>query len=148
MSRNLNLSPFEIAYITSLSRNYNFYFNPYWSKKLFINSCYPGADKMAVNSKGDIFICERVSDAYKIGDVYNGLKPERILELWQLLENITESLCCGDCPYHNFCSQCFIAITEQGKGIRPTIPCNEKIKEIMFDRMKFMANVTFLRRKK
>lgn len=76
--------------------------------------CVPGARKIFVNPSGDIRICERVGNAFKIGDVYNGINYN---EIFSLVDDYVE-LGQEDCPKCwavRLCKPCFSYFRKNNK---------------------------------
>ncbi len=99
----------------SFFMNYYFYKNRHIGPSGFLyNSCLPGS-KIAVNGKGEYFLCERVCEKYSIGNVKSGLDWNRISLLFDKYNHIRQ-LYCSDCNCSKMCQLCFMHMIEDNSG--------------------------------
>lgn len=73
------------------------------------NSCIPGS-KIAVNAKGDFFICERMGERFPIGNVDIGLDWGLIKLLFEQFFHLVETNC-SDCKVSKMCQLCFMHLS-------------------------------------
>lgn len=137
------LSLYEESYIDLFKKSFQFDFRPYFSKKLFLNSCFPGGDKLFIDPIGDIYICEKVDMNFKIGNIYEGFDKKKILDFWEMSKNIFFKLGCSECCFHNFCSQCF-ALLEFSKG-KTYFGCDDSIKESIMKTLRFLIEIELIK---
>jgi uncharacterized protein len=140
------LTPFENAFVKYFEKSYNFNYTPHWAKSFFVNTCYPGADKISINSEGKIYICERVEEKYLIGTLEHGFYYDKINQLWKIINKSTKETDCKNCSYQAFCFQCFAALRSENNEI--ILPCNDNIKNGMLSNIKFMTKVRLHRMSK
>lgn len=70
----------------------------------FTSSCIPG-EKIYVNVDGEFHMCERVSEIKQLGDVFNGINFDNILNI--ILELNSKLDFCNDCEVSFICKKCF-----------------------------------------
>jgi uncharacterized protein len=73
-----------------------------------LGACHIGLRRVFVSTRGDFYICERVVDYTKIGDIDNGFDYETIAALYQKLEEVMED--CRNCWALNHCERCWTHI--------------------------------------
>ncbi|MEM2929159.1 MAG: radical SAM protein [Nitrososphaerota archaeon] len=70
------------------------------------SNCFPGGYRIFVNAEGLFFICEKINQAFPIGDYIRGIsfkKVKKVLELYY--KNVERR--CFFCEAQRFCSLCF-----------------------------------------
>lgn len=75
--------------------------------------CIPVHTKLFIDVNGNLYPCEKVSeniDDIRIGDVYNGIIPEKVYKIVKLAQ-ITEEEC-KNCWAFNLCSSCIKYCTD------------------------------------
>lgn len=143
LERGFKLSSFEKVFAKELTKNYDFKFKPYWGKEYFINSCYPGADKLMVNSSGDIFVCERVETFFKLGDIDTGFDLGKFITFWDQLKDMAINYKCKECPFHFLCSPCYAQVERNGEKLE--YGCKKELSEKSFkDLIEFSAKIKLL----
>ena len=131
LKSNIKLTPFEYSILQKkLSKGFDFKFSPIGRRNNFNNSCYPGQDRLMVNTKGEIFICEEVSDYFKIGNVYKGLDVNRITWFWKEADRISEQLKCKSCFCHQLCNKCFANLTTDKQNQLHFSCDSERVKQL------------------
>lgn len=78
------------------------------SKNLLIpytGTCFPGS-KVAVDYKGDLFLCEKVNNKNSLGNVDTWFDYSKIASLLNEYNNKMEERC-RDCPVQRLCTICF-----------------------------------------
>ena len=77
----------------------------------YTGGCVPG-DKMFVNVNGNILVCEKLSEDFKIGDIKNGLDFNQIAKMVKEYNKTIEK--CKDCVIRNVCSFCYGSCGKKG----------------------------------
>lgn len=77
----------------------------------YTGNCIPG-NKVFVDTKGDFYMCEKVTRDWKIGDIQSGLDFKKILEIINFYNSATSK--CKDCVIRNHCNTCFAMHTSSG----------------------------------
>lgn len=94
-------------YIKSLFLQYYYFKDRHIGPTNFlINSCIPGA-KMAVNFKGEIFLCERMCEKFPIGDIRGGIDWDKVEALVSQFYEFRVRHC-SDCNCSKLCQLCFM----------------------------------------
>ncbi|MBT2291987.1 radical SAM protein [Paenibacillus albidus] len=81
----------------------------------FNGCCVPGARRLYVNTKGDLYVCERVGNSPSIGNIFDGIDFERIRKFY--VEDYSGGTIekCKNCWAIRLCSTCYIdSYTESG----------------------------------
>lgn len=112
------------------------------SKNAYIpysGTCFPG-QKLFVDYKGEINICEKVNRRRPIGNIYNGLDIKTIKEI---IEDYKKYIIkeCYKCPVSKICMQCFQHF-EDGDNFKKDISksCALCIKDIV-ERFSVVTNI-------
>lgn len=71
-------------------------------------ACIPGWEKLFVDSKGDFFICEKMTDFTTIGNVETGLYLNQIFKIIEAYCEICD-VDCIDCWAIRLCKACYVA---------------------------------------
>lgn len=103
---------------------------PFEKKSSLINytgGCVP-ADKMFANIDGDILICEKLNNSYKIGNIENGLDYKKIIKIVNDYNNATEK--CKDCILNKMCSICLATCGSDGSLLLTEERCREERRSI------------------
>lgn len=74
--------------------------------------CIPGAQRLFVSVDGNFHICEKLDNAYLIGNIENGLDRKRIEDFFE--QYVALSRNCMDCWACRLCSLCFFNFISQG----------------------------------
>jgi uncharacterized protein len=75
--------------------------------KIYLNGiCIPGQRRLFVSSGGDFYICEKMGESIKIGDVYKGFDYKAILNIIEKYRQISEKECLN-CWLMRLCNLCF-----------------------------------------
>jgi uncharacterized protein len=70
-----------------------------------ISTCLPTNKKLFVDANGKIGVCEKMSDIYRVGDVFNGFDWGKINE--QVRKLVKRKLrYCSSCPFIRLCDVC------------------------------------------
>ena len=88
-------------------------------KKTFpAGSCIPACKKIYVNSKGKIFLCERINEDEKncVGDVWSDISIDSIYDQCTKLLNTFKKNNCKSCWAIHFCHFCFREIDDINEG--------------------------------
>lgn len=85
--------------------------NPYIPLK---GACVPGNRKIFVTSSGDIHICERVGNAFKIGDVHRGINYDKVIELVDEYIKLNQTDC-PTCWAVRLCRPCYAYFRKNNK---------------------------------
>ena len=75
--------------------------------------CFPGQRRLFVSCQGEYFICERLDNGYPLGDVDQGLVPERVAALVEEYRNASRS--CLQCWAVRFCTKCYASFSTGGR---------------------------------
>lgn len=86
----------------------------------YTGGCVPG-DKMFINIDGDILICEKLNNAYKIGNIDKGFDYSTILKIIKNYNKSTEK--CKYCAYNNLCSICLATCGQDGNLLLTSERC-------------------------
>lgn len=103
---------------------------PFQKKSGLINytgGCVP-ADKMFANIDGDILICEKLNNSYKIGNIENGLDYKKIIKIVNDYNNTTKK--CKDCILNKMCSICLASCGSDGSLLLTEERCREERRSI------------------
>lgn len=84
-----------------------------WSENPFNNSCIP-LSKMAVYPKGELCLCEKMNKKFIIGDVFEGIDYEKVIDYTQKLTNNFYRGRCSQCEVRRTCSACFMYMDDEG----------------------------------
>lgn len=90
----------------------------------FTGACVPG-QKIFVDTKGSLYICEKVEKHLSIGTVDKGLDFKKILKIIN-----DYNKCCNDCekcPIHNQCPLCYISMATEGNFKKNDKLCNNLV---------------------
>jgi len=112
-----NRSPFLTALFSkSLRRICNRgHFNKFEHYHYPNGTCFPGWERFFVNSYGEFFICEKMTDFYTIGNVEKGLDYDTIFRIFDEYCNICEQCGCSNCWAVRLCSLCFLSAKRDKK---------------------------------
>jgi uncharacterized protein len=86
-----------------------------------LGQCIVGTKRLFVNTSGKFYMCERVGEAYNIGDIDNGFDIERIAEFYRVWDYFNRD--CSQCWALRLCKKCFADLHREDK------PDSEKRKE-------------------
>lgn len=101
--------------LSSLFLGYYLYKNRVIGRKSILeNACIPGS-KIAVDPKGNFYICERMNQSHSIGNVINGIQWEKVDDILQKYQNIKNKNC-SDCNLSRLCDVCFLHVNLNGSG--------------------------------
>lgn len=108
----------------------------------YTGACIPG-NKISVGCNGDLYICEKVNCANKIGDVNSWLDISKITNLLNEYNQIGEK--CINCPIKNLCPVCYrMLMDENGKVDKKQLQICDNIihqyREAFKDIYSFMEN--------
>ncbi|MCX7922021.1 MAG: radical SAM protein [Clostridia bacterium] len=82
---------------------------------LHSNACMP-SNKIAVSPDGDYYVCERINQKFKIGDINSGINWERCSELLnKYMKVLSEN--CEDCNLSRLCDSCYIHFVKDENNI-------------------------------
>lgn len=91
------------------------YSKKYTKFYILSSNCIPGA-KVAVNSKGEYLVCEKVNYSCSIGNVKDGLNFESIKNMVDDFNTCTSK--CRGCNIRMLCPKCFYnSINESGEMV-------------------------------
>lgn len=99
---------------------------PFQKNKGLINytgGCVP-ADKIFANIDGDILICEKLNNSYKIGDIERGLDYKKIIKIVNDYNSATKK--CKDCIFNKLCSICLASCGRNGHLLLTKERCSEE----------------------
>lgn len=68
--------------------------------------CTPGARKLYITVEGDFYVCERIGISPKIGNIYNGINKEVLVQRY-IKDYIKSMEKCSDCWAIRLCSICY-----------------------------------------
>ncbi|GGF65810.1 Cys-rich peptide radical SAM maturase CcpM [Paenibacillus albidus] len=105
---------FSVPMFSILNRSRNISFQNRRPNFLpYTGACVPG-EKIAVDTNGNLHVCERVNLSRSIGDVDHWLRLPSIMKLIEdYQKNITKD--CPDCPVHSLCDICYAGVLD-GEG--------------------------------
>jgi len=103
--------------------------------------CIPGKRKLFVNTLGDFFICENMTDFRSIGNVFTGFN---YIEIFNILDEYIKycNIDCLDCWAIRLCNFCFVAV-KKGPVLdldRKRIKC-KKMKERLQASLEFYLEI-------
>jgi uncharacterized protein len=67
--------------------------------------CFPGQRRLFVSCDGTYFVCERLDNAYPLGNADEGIRPEKVLALIEDYKR--HSVGCLNCWAVRLCTKCF-----------------------------------------
>lgn len=108
----------------------------------FISSCLPMSWRLFVRSDGSFNMCEKVSDAISLGNIYSGFNFDLIKTLYIQMEEFVNRNC-KNCWAQRLCMFCYQdVINEKGQVIDsfPTEKC-DTIKENITDYLKMYIRI-------
>jgi len=86
------------------------------SSRLPLNgTCIPGVRRFYVSVDGDFYVCEKVSERYKIGSVKHGFDIERIITLMEDYAKLSED--CKNCFARDLCRICFAGVLDSSEEL-------------------------------
>lgn len=71
-------------------------------------TCHMGLRRLFVRTNGDFYVCERVGDRFKIGNIEKGFDYEELAEMYRKFDYILEDCC--DCWALSHCERCWAVI--------------------------------------
>lgn len=89
----------------------------------YTGGCVP-ADKMFANIDGDILICEKLNNSYKIGHIESGLDYKKIVEIVNDYNSTTKK--CKNCIFNKLCSICLASCGWNGHLLLTEEKCSEE----------------------
>lgn len=75
--------------------------------------CFPGQRRLFVSCDGQYHICERLDNGYPLGNVDEGVLPEKVAGLVNEYKKISKS--CLNCWAVRFCTKCYASYNVGGK---------------------------------
>ncbi|MCP4217015.1 MAG: radical SAM protein [bacterium] len=96
-------------------------------QKKFTGGCFPGGERILVDTEGNFHMCERVPDCFPIGNVDTGFDFEKIRRLLEKYNNEVIRCRCWECDVWFLCDICFAHTVGPNKEIK--IQCSDKKKE-------------------
>lgn len=125
----------------------------------FNGCCVPGARRLYVNTKGDLYVCERVGNSPSIGNILDGIDFESIRKFYvhEYSKGTIEQ--CKNCWAIRLCSTCYIdSYTEsdfhadnkrkqcgsQRKSILEDLVFYHSIRETSPEKLEFLKNAQVL----
>lgn len=75
--------------------------------------CKPLIRKTFINENGDIYICEKINDHIKLGNIYNGIDFDTINRLLEKYKEMCEM--CKSCWLARICGQCIVSSETNNK---------------------------------
>lgn len=88
-------------------------------------TCLPTTNKLYIDSQGEIGVCEKISDKYRIGDVHNGIDWTKANELTKIFYDIRKDRC-GNCFAVRMCNMCLVNV-EFNEGQWDILCHNERV---------------------
>jgi len=87
------------------------FLNDVYGQEAFTGVCFPGGEKVYIDSKGRFHICEKMNPHFSIGDIYKGFDYEKIkaLKVAYIEEVIRQK--CWQCDFWFMCNMCFAYAT-------------------------------------
>ena len=70
-----------------------------------IPTCVPNNTKLYIDTEGEIGICEKMPDTFRVGSIYHGLNMEMVNNLAGRTASLIESRC-KTCPVARLCDIC------------------------------------------
>ena len=70
--------------------------------------CLPGSRRLFVSTDGKFYICEKMGESIRIGDIYNGFDYKTIYETIQKYQEISEKNCLN-CWLMRICNLCYVS---------------------------------------
>ncbi|WP_416150216.1 radical SAM protein [Salipaludibacillus sp. HK11] len=103
---------FNVSFFRILNRSRNI---PAEARKShlmpYTGACIPG-DKIAVDFKGKLHVCERINQSRPIGDVENWFNVKGISNMVNdYISKITKK--CANCPIQNLCEFCYPGVVDE-----------------------------------
>ncbi len=113
------------------------------SAKKFVNqfsgNCFPGENKLLVNSDGKFSICERVSPGNYIGDFDKGFYFNKIIELEKNWKQTIHNKLCRKCYYWFYCNACYSNSEKNGIFTIDNNFCENVKKSLYGDLTKYLS---------
>ena len=93
------------------------YLNNVYDQEAFTGVCFPGGEKVYIDSKGRFHICEKMNPNFSIGDIDKGFDYEKIKALrYAYIEEVIRQRC-WECNFWFMCNMCY-AYTTANKEIK------------------------------
>ena len=106
---------------------------PLRSNVVFPNAaCFPGLDRLYISTDGQLYMCEKVYESLRIGDVFNGFNLNLIKNVINKYCRIVEKVCL-ECWAYRLCQTCYVSALKEGKLDlnRKTEDCKKRKKSII-----------------
>lgn len=111
------------VYSTSISKKlYGIHNRPISDKPMenypFNSCCIPGSRRIYVTTKGDLYVCEKIGNSPKIGNVFDGIDFKTLKEKYIDEYSKQSTKYCSKCWAVRLCNQCYVGnYTEDGLDI-------------------------------
>lgn len=92
-------------------RTYDFRYRPIFdlTDKNVMSTCLPNNRKCFIDINGEIGVCEKMCDSYRIGNIDNGFDYDKINKLVQQMTDIRYKKC-SKCSIVRLCDTCLLAL--------------------------------------
>ena len=88
--------------------------------------CIPGARRLYIDTKGNMYVCERIDKSPKIGNILNGLDMDTIFEKYFYEYSDKSIEHCKNCWAAKMCPLCYAdRMTEEGIASNAHAYCNQ-----------------------
>lgn len=88
--------------------------------------CTPGTRRLYIDTKGDMYVCERINKSPKIGNIHQGFDVETIIEKYYYEYSDKSIKHCSNCWAAKMCPFCYAdRMTEDGISEEAHIHCEE-----------------------
>jgi len=83
------------------------FLNDVYGQESFTGSCFPGGEKVYIDSKGLFHICEKMNPHFSIGDIDKGFDYKKIKALkFAYIEEVIRQRC-WECDFWFMCNMCY-----------------------------------------
>ncbi len=69
-------------------------------------ACYPGIDRLFINTDGKLGMCEKVNENLPLGDVFQGINIDKVKKIYNNYCDIINKVCL-DCWAYRLCGSCY-----------------------------------------
>lgn len=78
-------------------------------------TCFPGGERVFIDSKGNFHICEKMNPNFSIGNINQGFNLNKIREIIKKYNQEIIRLRCWECDLWSLCTICYAYATEGDK---------------------------------
>lgn len=107
----------------------------------FTGTCFPGGTRVFVAVDGSLHICEKISEHFSIGDVFNGFNIEKIKTILESWHHEIQQRECWHCECATLCTFCFANRSAENQFVLSATECHKLktiSKNLLKDYLSFM----------